>query len=75
MRTGTKKATTMTADEWNALHPIGTPVRYTSVRGRPETARDTKTRSEAWVLGDGKTAIVKVDGVGGGVHLDFLELL
>lgn len=39
----------MTADEWNAAHPVGTAVRYWPVMPKREgEAVDTATRSEAW---------------------------
>lgn len=64
-----------TAEQWNALFPVGTPVRYwpvyPPVEGIPPV--DTKTRSEAWALGDG-SVVVKVEGRTGGVHLSHVEV-
>jgi hypothetical protein len=65
-----------TEESWNALHPTGTPVRYwpvyPPVDGVPP--QNTKTRSEAWTLGDG-SAVVLVEGRAGGVWLAHLEVL
>jgi hypothetical protein len=60
----------LTADQWNAKCPPGTPVRFEPVRGRPET-EDTRTRSEAWTLGHGQ-AVVLVEGRSGCVAIDHL---
>jgi hypothetical protein len=63
----------MTAEEWNAEMPVGTPVRFYPVAGEMKS-RDTVTRSEAWTLGHGE-AVVKIEGQAGGVSLDHLEVL
>lgn len=55
-----------TVADFNAAHPVGTPVIYTSVRDDPKSAKVTKTRSEAWVMG-GHSVMVMVEGVSGGV--------
>jgi hypothetical protein len=60
------------AADWNEAHPVGTPVVLTNDYG---TLIRTRTRSEAWTLGSsphapGHTAVVKVDGIAGGYHLD-----
>lgn len=47
---------------WNALHPSGTRVTLTLDDG---TKVDTRTRSEAWCLGDG-TPVVLLEGKTGG---------
>lgn len=58
-------------DEWNAMHPIGTPVtRYKLIKPLREPEQ-TKTRSEAWLVG-GHSAVVKVEGVSGGVLIESL---
>jgi hypothetical protein len=59
------------AEIWNNTVPVGTPVRYWPVMqaGEPLT---TKTRSEAWTLGSG-TAVVKVEGIAGGVALSHVS--
>lgn len=58
----------MTAAEWNAIHPVGTPVIWYPYRDSFADARHTKTRSEAWELGGG-TAVVLVEGRTGGKPL------
>lgn len=58
------------AAAWNVSNPIGTPVRYWPVLGDPHHV-ESKTRSEAWVLGDG-TPVVSIAGRSGGVHLGHL---
>lgn len=56
---------------WNHEHPVGTPVLYHPIIGRKE-GRETRTRGEAYVLGD-HTAVVFVEGVSGCVALDALD--
>lgn len=56
----------LTAEQWNAAHPIGTEVILTRDNGA-ETR--TVTRSEAWTLGHGQ-AVVKVEGISGGYALE-----
>lgn len=63
----------VTAAHWNERYPIGTRVRFTPVRGRPET-EESRTRSEAWELGGG-IPVVKIEGRTGGVALDHLEVI
>ena len=49
-------------DEWNSKHPVGTPVtRYALINPLREP-QETKTRSEAWLMG-GHTAMVMVESV------------
>ena len=77
----------MSADEFNRLHPVGTPVTaYPGVR--PEYAAElaarwgrapsevptlhTRTRSAAWMLGP--EPMVAVDGYAGGISLDHIDL-
>jgi hypothetical protein len=55
------------AQEW--AHPIGTPV---DVRTRPGETLRTKTRSDAWDLGDGRAGVVLIEGRTGGYCLDFV---
>jgi hypothetical protein len=70
----------LTAAQWNELVPPGTPVRYWSIRKAVEPRfegvdyLDTRTRSEAWHLGDGKLVVVKVEGIAGGVSIDHLAV-
>lgn len=64
------------AASWNAAHPVGTLVRYFPVyppiEGVPPV--ETRTRSEAWVLGDG-SVVVLVEGKSGGVFLSHIEVI
>lgn len=66
----------MTAEEFNALYPIGTPVRYWPVLGVPgvNESVETKTRSEAWALGHGDV-VVKIEGRTGGCYIEHMEPL
>ncbi len=58
-------------DLFNKSFPIGTPVtRYKAINPLREPI-PTKTRSKAWLLG-GHTAVVKVDGIAGGVTIESL---
>ena len=41
-------------DEWNAAHPVGTPVAVTQDDG---SVVETTTRSEAWCLGHGEPVV------------------
>ena len=65
-----------TAASWNAAYPVGTAVRYwpiyPPIDGVPP--EDTRTRSEAWTLGDG-SVVVLVAGKSGGVFLSNVEAL
>jgi len=63
---------TMTAEEWNAAHPEGTPVFYRPLRSSPDGV-ETKTRSPAWALGSGDV-VVAVEGRAGGVAIDHLTV-
>lgn len=57
------------ANEWNYLHPVGTPVtRYTLVSPLRD-GTPTKTRCKAWVMGS-HAVMVMVEGVGGAVALE-----
>lgn len=79
---------TMTATEFNARYPIGTPV--TAYPGiRPEYAAElaaqwgrtpsdvptlhTHTRTPAWELGHGEP-VVSVDGYAGGISLEHIDV-
>lgn len=64
-----------TVESWNAAHPVGTAVRYWPVYPPVDGVAplDTKTRSEAWALGDG-SVVVSVVGKTGGVHLSHVEV-
>ena len=56
----------MTADEFNATHPIGTPVIAFSGT-REGRGMLTRTRTPAWTIG--KHAVVSVEGYAGGIAL------
>lgn len=69
MKKPNPKAQQKHVDDWNAKHPIGTLVtRYKLVEPLREP-QETKTRSEAWLMG-GHTAMVLVEGVSGGVMVE-----
>lgn len=61
----------LSAEQFNAAFPIGSSFAYHSVKGNPDAARFTMTRSEAWELGHGAT-VVMVNGVSGGVDITHL---
>lgn len=50
---------------WNDHHKIGTPVEVTL---DDRSIKETKTASEAWVMG-GHTAVIKLEGIAGGYAL------
>ncbi len=56
---------------WNSRHPSGTSVLYRGYKGA--IPFPSKTRSEAWELGDG-SPVVLIEGKSGGVALDALEV-
>jgi hypothetical protein len=55
----------LTAEEWNAQYPVGTPVIVVKDHGE---MWETKTRSEAWNLGHGQP-VVMLEGKSGGYDL------
>jgi hypothetical protein len=60
-------------DKWNAKHPVGTLVtRYKLINPLREP-EETKTRSEAWLMG-GHTAMVMVEGIAGGVMVESVRI-
>lgn len=61
----------MTADEWNARYPVGTPVTAYPVT-RDDEGLTTVTRTPAWTLGHG-AAVVSVDGYAGGICLTHVD--
>lgn len=61
----------MTADEWNARYPVGTPVTAFPVT-RDDEGLTTVTRTPAWTLGHG-AAVVSVDGYAGGICLTHVD--
>lgn len=61
----------MTAEEWNARYPVGTPVRYWSgVMEGPGV--ESVTRSEAWYCSG--APVVAVKGKAGGISLTHIRL-
>ena len=54
------------ANDWNSKYPVGKPVEVTLDGG---SIKETKTASEAWVLG-GHTAVIKLEGISGGYALN-----
>lgn len=50
---------------WNEKYPVGTPV---TVRHDDGTLSETRTCSQAWLLG-GHSAVILVDGIAGGYAL------
>ncbi|WP_155404029.1 hypothetical protein [Citrobacter amalonaticus] len=61
----------MSAAQFNAAFPLGSSFTYHSVKGKPDAAHFTMTRSEAWELGHGAT-VVMVNGISGGVDITHL---
>jgi len=57
------------ADEWNRAHPIGTPVIRYKLISPLGLGNQTKTQSQAWVMG-GHSVMVMVEGIAGGVLLE-----
>lgn len=63
-----------TVEHFNAIVPVGTPVRFQPWRGCPDDKLfDSKTRSEAWTVGD--HASVLIEGKTGSVCVSFLEVI
>ena len=67
------KSLRTTVDEWNEEYPVGTRVRYTSVKGVTKPI-NTKTRSEAQLL-SGHTPVVWVEGIAGCVCLSHVDVI
>jgi len=64
----------MTAEEFAAVAPIGTPCTYYPVKPfRIDEALHTRIRSEPWALGHGQI-VVKVEGKAGGVAIEHIVL-
>ncbi|NQU56671.1 MAG: hypothetical protein HQ513_05505 [Rhodospirillales bacterium] len=59
-------------EQFNKKYPIGTTVVYQSIRYGEGVS--TKTRSEAWELGDGHP-VVMVDGQSGGVSIEHVTVV
>ena len=62
----------MTADEFNAAHPIGTPV-LAFPGTREGRGILTRTRTPAWTIGE--HAVVSVEGYAGGIALTHIETI
>jgi hypothetical protein len=60
------------ADEWNALHPVGTKVR---VSGETVQTYETVTSGVAYVFGDGRTVVPIQRGPVYVARIDQLELI
>ncbi|OPC84167.1 hypothetical protein B4N89_27465 [Embleya scabrispora] len=63
--------TPTTAGQWNALHPVGTPV-HAWPGCRDAEPMTTRTRTPAWTLGHG-APVVSVEGYPGGISLTHIE--
>ncbi|NEB42343.1 hypothetical protein [Streptomyces sp. SID14515] len=66
------------ADDFNALHPVGTPVMAYPLTRPGENASffeelDTVTRTPAWILGHGEP-VVSVEGYAGGICLSHVDV-
>jgi hypothetical protein len=61
-----------TAERWNTLYEVGTPVVAYPLSREDEPLR-TRTRTAAWTLGHG-AAVVSVDGYAGGIALTHIDL-
>lgn len=59
--------------QWNAAFPSGTAVRYFPISGLDTSFTDTKTRSEAWVMG-GDSLVVMLEDVSGCVACDQIRI-
>lgn len=55
--------------DWNSKYPVGTPVTRYALINPLQIPTETRTRSEAWLMG-GHTAMVMVEGVSGGVLVE-----
>lgn len=70
----------LTAAEWNARYPVGTPVvAYPMARPEhptytPAERLETVTRSRAWTLGHG-APVVSVEGYAGGIALTHVDVV
>jgi hypothetical protein len=69
----TNRCDTISAEQWNELCPVGTPVRYWPI-SKVDECFDTVTRSEAWELGHGEP-VVKLAHWTGGIALSHLQKL
>lgn len=60
------------AKDWNEKYPVGTSVMRYKLINPLQEGNETKTRSEAWVMG-GHSVMVMVEGVSGGVLLESVK--
>lgn len=63
----------ITAEEFNEKFPVGTPIKYYLIKGRPEF-KTGRTTTPAWTLGHGEP-VVTTDIMGGGLCLTHIEVL
>lgn len=61
------------ADLFNHRYPVGTPV-HAYPGTRDDKPLETRTRTEAWLLGDG-TPVVSVEGYAGGIALSHIDVV
>jgi hypothetical protein len=61
------------AAEFNAMHAVGTAVRYYPIAGEGDFI-ETRTRSPAWTLGHG-APVVSIEGKAGGFSLDHIQVV
>ncbi len=64
-------AVAKSVQQWNENHPVGTAVEVTLDDG---SIKETKTASEAWLMG-GHSAVIKLEGISGGYSLDRVKAL
>lgn len=64
-----QKSEQAVVDTWNEKYPVGTSVTRYAMVSPLRLPIETKTRSEAWLMG-GHTAMVMVEGVSGGVMVE-----
>ena len=62
----------MEADEFNARHPVGTPVRFWPGAKEGE-GRASFTRTPAWLMSS--AVVVSVDDYPGGIALSHIEVV
>ena len=64
----------VTATKWNAAHTVGTPVTYWPM-ARAGDGKPSRTRSEAWELGEkpGDNVVVAVEDHAGGIAISHVE--
>ena len=59
-------------DDWNARYEVGQPVRYWP-GAKTGPGRASVTRTPAWVIHGGHSALVSVEGYSGGIDLGWVE--